>query len=180
MKKFALLILLAISATTIFAQHQNEDSTMSRKEKRKAELEKQFQYTKEMLESKNFVLESDFIQNRYGQRTSVSSSINFVKVDSSEAVIQIGSNHRIGPNGVGGVTAKGRITNWEMETNEKKKMFRITMTVMTNIGTYDVHFSINPHRQATARLSGMRASGLTFDGDIVALNESAVYEGQSY
>lgn len=180
MKKLGILLIFAISVSTIFAQQKDSNSKMSRKEKRKAELEKQYEYTKEILENRNFVLESDFIQNRYGHRTSVSSSINFVKVNSSEAVIQIGSDHRMGFNGVGGVTTKGNITNWEMDANEKKKVFRITMTVMTNIGTYDLHFNINPHRQATARLSGMQAGGITFDGDIVALNESAVYEGQSY
>lgn len=178
MKKLALLLILAVSATGIFAQ--KEDSKMTRKEKRKAKLEKQYKYTKELLEEKNFVLESDFIENRYGNRTSVSSSINFVKVNSAEAVIQVGSNHRMGPNGVGGITAKGKITNWELEPNEKKKTFRLTMTILTNIGSYDVHFFISPDRQATARLSGMSAGKLTFDGDIVALNESAVYEGQSY
>lgn len=173
-------MVFAISVTAIFAQHQNDDSKMTRKEKRKAELEKQYKLTKELLEDRNFVLESDFVQNRYGHRTLVSSSINFVKVDSTEAVIQVGSNHRVGPNGVGGITAKGKITNWELEPNDKKKSFRLTMTVLTNIGTYDLHFFISPNRQATARLSGMTSGKLTFDGDIVALNESAVYEGRSF
>lgn len=179
MKKIVFILILAVTSSFAFAQNQ-DDSNMTRKEKRKAELEKNYQLTKKMLEERNFVLESDFLQGRYGNRIPVSSTINFVMVEDSTGVIQVGSNHGVGSNGVGGLTAKGRITKWEFEANDKKKTFDLTMTVMTNIGIYDVHFWINPRGQATARLTGMRAGNLTFDGDIVALQNSAVYEGQSY
>lgn len=179
MKKTILLLTFAIAFTAMFAQETGIGSKMTKKEKRKAEFEEQYQLTKYMLENKSFVLEADFLQDKYGNRAFVSSNINFVSVDSTEAVIQIGSNYRIGPNGVGGVTAKGRITKWELKENEKKKTFNLKMNVMTSIGIYDLRFSISPSGRATALLTGLRPGQLTFDGDLVPLEESGVYEGQS-
>jgi len=180
MKKVVLILAFAFSTSLIFAQGSRQDSAMIRKEKRKAEIEKQYQLTKEMVESKNFVLESDFLQNRYGYRFWVSPVINFVKVEpNNEAVIQIGSDYRIGANGVGGVTAKGRITQWKVTQNKKNKTFDVTMFVSTPIGHYDVYFSILPSGQAIARLSGIYGGRLTFDGDLVSADESSVYEGWS-
>ncbi len=170
-----ILFVLAVFANMAFAGGQNE---MSNKAKKEAKAEKDYQLTKQMLENKNFVLESDFLQDRYGNRVFVNSTINFVAVDSAEAVIQIGSNYRMGYNGVGGITAKGRITNWELK-EDKRHNFTLSMNVMTSIGMYDLHFSISSSGRATARLTGLRPGQLTFDGDLVPIEESRVYEGRS-
>jgi hypothetical protein len=176
MKKLLICWFLAVFANVTFAGGQNDK--MTKEEKKKAEAEKEYQLTRQMLENKNFVLESDFLQDRYGNRVFVNSTINFVAVDSATAVIQIGSNYRMGPNGVGGVTAKGRISKWELR-EDKKRNFTLSMNVMTTIGIYDLHFSIGPSGRATARLTGLRAGNLTFDGYLVPVEESSVYEGRS-
>jgi hypothetical protein len=116
------------------------------------------------------------LRDRYGNRVIVSSTINFVMVDSNEAVIQIGSHSGIGPNGVGGVTAKGRITDWELDENEKNRSFYLKVNVMTSIGMYDLLFHIGPYGDATARLTGLRSESLTFEGDLIPVELSAVYE----
>lgn len=179
MKKLVLIFVLALSTSLVFAQETNQNSNLTRKEKRKAELERQYRLTKDMLENRDFVLETDFLQNRYGYRIPVSPNINFVKVDSDQAVIQIGSNFGIGPNGVGGITAKGKITKWDVKQNEKNKTYNVRMFVMTPIGMYDLNFSVRPDGQATARLTGIRGGQLTFDGDMVPTDNSIVYEGWS-
>ena len=166
-------------STALVAQKGEEGASFSKKEKRQIELEKQYQQTKLLLESKNFVLETDFLQDKYGNRVFVSSTINFVAVDSTDAVIQIGSDFRVGPNGLGGVTAKGKITKWELKENEKRKNFNLSISVMTAIGIYDLRFSVGSSGSATALLTGLRRGQLTFDGDIVPTDESIVYEGQS-
>jgi hypothetical protein len=180
MKKFVLMFVLALSTSLIFAQSTDQDSTPTKKEKRKAELERQFQLTKNMLENRNFVLESDFLETRYGYRIPVSPNINFVKVEpDGEAVIQIGSNSGIGPNGVGGVTARGKVTKWEVVENQKNKTFSVKMFVLTPIGIYDLYFNIMPRGQATARLTGTTGGRLIFDGDLVPSDDSIIYEGWS-
>jgi hypothetical protein len=180
MKKLVLILAFALSTSLVFAQGTNQSSALTRKEKRQARLESQYRLTKDMIENKNFVLESDFLQNRYGYSFPVSPNINFVKVEpNNEAVIQIGSNYRIGPNGVGGVTAKGKITKWQVIQNKKNDTFDVKMFVMTPIGMYDVNFSVMPGGQATARLTGMRGGRLTFDGNLVPTDQSITYEGWS-
>ena len=176
MRRMIILLVMAIFANFAFAGGQNKE--MSKKEMKEAEAEKEYQLTKQMLENKNFVLESDFLQDRYGNRVFVNSTINFVAVDSVIAVIQIGSDRRFGPNGVGGVTAKGRISRWELK-EDKRHNFILSMNVMTAIGIYDLHFSISSSGRTTARLTGMRSGSLTFDGCLVPVEESKVYEGQS-
>lgn len=180
MKKVVLILVFAISTSLVYAQGSKQGTALSRKDKRKAEMEQQYQLTKNMIENKNFVLESNFLQNRYGYRYPVSPVINFVKVEpNNEAVIQIGSNYLYGPNGVGGVTAKGKITQWKVMQNTKSKTFNVRMLVMTSIGTYDVSFSVLPGGQATALLTGITGGRLTFDGDLVPTGQSAAYEGWS-
>ena len=106
MKRFVVFFALIVSTSILFAQGNDENAVLTKKEKRNADLEKVFQQTKTMLENKDFVLQADYLQDRYGNRVLVNSTINFVAVDSTEATIQIGSNFRIGPNGVGGVLHK--------------------------------------------------------------------------
>ena len=180
MKRVVLILAFAISTSLIFAQGSNQDSAMTQKEKRKAEIEKQYRLTKNMIENKNFVLESNFLQDRYGNFVPVSSGINFVKVEpDNEAAIQIGSYWGFGSNGVGGVTARGKITSWKVSQNEKNKSFHVTMNVMTPIGIYDVHFSISQDGRASALLTSNYGGRLTFNGNLVTVNNSSVYEGWS-
>ena len=85
----------------------------------------------------------------------------------------------MGANGVGGVTAKGKIVRWKVKKNEKNKTFNVSMGVSTPIGSYDVDFSISPTGNATAWLTGIYGGRLTFEGDLVPIEESGVYEGWS-
>jgi hypothetical protein len=177
-RHITLIISLVCFYGGVMASGQKEDNKMSRKEKRAAESEQLYLKNKQIIEERAFVLESDFLQDRYGYRIPVTRNINFIMVDGDQAIIQIGSNVGLGPNGVGGVTAKGRITKWELQENEKKKTFNVRMNVLTSIGMYDVSLSLGNHH-STARLTGLRPGNLTFDGDLVALEESRVFEGRS-
>lgn len=179
MKRLVILITFIISASFLYAQENAENSGLTKKEKRKAELEKNFELIRQMLENKDFVLETNFLQDRYGFRVPVVSTINFVSVDSTQAVIQIGSNSRIGPNGVGGVTAKGEITKWELTENDKNKTFALRINVMTSIGIYDLFFDISASGQSTALLTGLSSGRLTFDGNLVPHDKSSVFVGRS-
>ena len=178
MKRLVVFLGLIISASILFAQGNDENPVLTRKEKRNAEIEKNFQLIKSMLDNKDFVLESDFLQDRYGNRILVNSTINFVAVDSTDAIIQIGSNFRLGANGVGGVTAKGKITKWDLTENKKSKSFCLSMNVMTTIGIYDLFFNIGCSGKSTATLTGLSAGRLTFDGNLVPWEKSSVFVGQ--
>lgn len=176
MKKLLMFLIFILSANLMIGQTK-DDSSLSKREKRKAREEQKYQQIKEMLQNKSFVLEANTLMDRYGNRAIVSSGINFVSVDSTEAIIQIGSINGLGPNGVGGVTAKGRISDWKIDENKKNNSFYIHMNVMSAIGIYDVSFAISSSGKAAAQLTGLSAGQLTFDGDIVPWEQSIVYVG---
>lgn len=178
MKRFIIFFGLIIIASNLFAQGNDENSAFTKKERRDAEREQEFQQIKSMLDNKNFVLQADFLQDRYGNRVVVSSTINFVAVDSTEATIQIGSNSSYGPNGVGGVTAKGKITKWELTENPKNKSFTLNMNVMTMVGIYDLSINIGASGKGSAVLTGTTMGSLTFDGNLVPWERNTVYVGQ--
>lgn len=179
MKRIIVFLAFIISANIVLAQTKDENSSTNRKERRKARIEKEYQFIKDMLKNRDFVLEAYSLQDKYGRRVQVSSGLNFVSVDSTEAIIQVGSNHRLGANGVGGVTARGQITNWELRENKKNKTFDLRLNVMTTIGIYDVYLSVSSSGKATAHLTGLSAGRLTFEGDMVPWSESTVYVGRS-
>ena len=133
-----------------------------------------------MIQNKDFVLEANYLRDHYGNSVLVSSTINFVSIDSTTAVIQIGSNWGLGQNGVGGITAKRNISNWKLKENEKNESFYASATVMTPIGIYDLHFNINASGYSTVRLTGLTRGQLTFEGQVVPYSQSRVYEGMSY
>ncbi len=179
MKKLVLILTTVFFMSGIYAQEKTDDKKAARQEKCKTAIEEQSRLTQAMLENRNFVLETDFLQNRYGYRFAVNSNINFVKVDSTTAVIQVGSDYGLGYNGVGGVTAKGRITSWNLKKNAKKNSYSLSMNVMTAIGMYQLEFLIEPSGYASARLTGMRSGNLIFDGKLIPAEMSGVYEGSS-
>jgi len=180
MRKLVLILLIAIFSTSLFGQNENSNVQKDKKTPEKTELKENFLLTKQLLENKNFVLETNELRNQYGYQQWVSPNVNFIKVNNENAVIQIGSEQGIGYNGVGGITAEGKITSWELNANNDKKTFGLSISVLTNIGSYDLNFRINPYGQATARLTGVARGSLVFEGDLVALANSAVFEGQTH
>lgn len=185
MKTLIVTISALFLAIGIPAQEIKTD-TLSKKEARalkkqlkEAELIEQFDSLAELLNSRQFVLEANFLDNLKGRRAYVVSNLNFIKVDTTYSVIQIGSNRGIGYNGVGGVTAEGNISRWKLSSDEKKKSFYLEMSVVTNIGIYDVFMDIFVDGEASAVISGLRPGRLQYDGRIVPLDESAVYQGHT-
>ena len=101
MNKIIILIVLVISATGIWSQEAKKPTTMTRKEKKELELDKEFHMNKSMLDNRDFVLEANYLQDKLGNRSFVNSVINFIAVDSVTAIIQVGSDYHNGPKGVG-------------------------------------------------------------------------------
>ena len=72
-------MLLAISSNLLFAQMEN-DLIVSKKEAREAKAEEQHKKLQNIVENKHFVLEADYLRDRYIARQPVSSMINFIKL----------------------------------------------------------------------------------------------------
>ncbi len=185
MKKIAFILITLIIASgpgsLLYAgpPQDKKDIREARKREKRAKLEEQFSRTSNLIENKNFVLEAEWLSNQYGSRIPVTPNLNFISVDSSNIVLQIGSNYGIGYNGVGGVTAEGRMTSWKTHRNNKKLSYNIQTNVLTNIGIFDINMTVNADGQATATITSTRRGQLNYTGDIVPLGMSHTYKGQT-
>ncbi|MFW5645178.1 MAG: DUF4251 domain-containing protein [Bacteroidota bacterium] len=174
MISIGLVFLLGFSSVLVA---QDGKTREEKKQARKEKIEREYETTREIIETKQFVLETNYLENRYGQRIPVPSSLNFIMVDSTNAVIQVGSPSGMGYNGVGGITAEGQITDFELNKNDEKNNLSISMNIMTNLGIYDIFMNIGADGQASARLSGLRGGQLTYTGRIIPQGQSYVYKG---
>lgn len=149
------------------------------KEAKRDEMVANYQVIDTLLERKNFVLEADFLQNQYGSRISVPQYLNFIRVDSSKVVLQTGSYRNLGYNGVGGVTAEGRLERWNLVKNFKSLSYFLQFSVITNIGFYDVSMTINADNNVRARITGLTPGELIYEGHLQTIDNSAVFKGQN-
>jgi hypothetical protein len=177
-----IIILISVFLAVVVSL-QAQDEKLSRKEKkkqeRKAQDEQKYIRTGELLDSMKFVLEADYLDNQRGTRIIVPNTLNFIMVDSTNAVLQIGRNSGIGSNGVGGTTAEGVISRYDVTKNEKRKAYDVRMSVNTNIGSYDVFMMVAADGSARATLSGLYPGKLVWDGEIVSLEETITFQGRT-
>jgi Domain of unknown function (DUF4251) len=177
MKTHMIIIAALLFMGGLSAQGRNKNKET--KEEKAVRIESEYQSMARLIDNKQFILEADFRSNQYGYRVSVSSMINFIKVDSAIAVIQTGSNYRVGVNGVGGLTAEGKISKWEVVKDSKRKSFVIRMNVSTALGFYDIFINVSVQGNASATISGSTSGKLIYSGRLLSLPESRVYQGST-
>jgi hypothetical protein len=180
--KFNMVSLLWIlGLLCISLNSSSQERTLTRqelKEVKKARLEANFWAIDSLLNAKSFVLEADFLQNRYGDRTIVTPTLNFIKLNESEGILQTGSNVSFGYNGVGGVTAEGQIGKYEVHKDPKNLTFTLQFSLLTNIGHYDVIMNVRADASARATITGLGRGNLTWDGHLESIENSRVFKGQ--
>jgi hypothetical protein len=142
--------------------------------------EQNMKITSTMIRLQRFVLEADYLSNKYGNKIPVSPTINFIMVDSLDATMQVGSAYSIGYNGVGGETVNGRVTKYEYGfVGKKKDSYSISLNLMSGAGIYDIHLQVTADGHADATIRGNWSGQLNYYGKLVPLGESKVYKGMS-
>ena len=110
----------------------------------------------------------------------VNSTLNFIIVDSTEGTLQTASMSGVGgSNMMGGVTADGNITQYEVTKAKKSQSYSVKMMIMTSLGIYDIFLSISPDGNASATIGGNWGGKLNYHGRLVPLGVSKVYKGRS-
>ena len=133
------------------------------------------------IRNKDFVLEADNVTFRSGNTVLVNSTTNFISVKGNRAVVQISpSNYASGPNGVGGVTVQGSISNYQIQTDKKGRVY-LSMNV-NGIGiSAQIELFITPgsnYSQATI-YPNFNSNTVWVDGTIVPYENSNIFEGSS-
>ena len=133
------------------------------------------------IRNKDFVLQVDNVTFRSGNTVFVNSSTNFISVKGNRAVVQISpSNFAAGPNGVGGVTVDGGISNYQITTDRKGRV-NLTYNV-SGIGiSAQVEVYIVPgstYAQATI-YPNFNSNTVWLQGNVVPYENSNVIQGSS-
>lgn len=161
-------------------REQREYERYIRRQEREKELVRMAEMTNQMVKLQRFVLEANFLSDRYGTRVPVSQNINFIMIDSLNATVQFGSAFTMGYNGVGGETFDGRITRYEYDMiGRKKDVYSIKMIFMSSVGIYDILLTVNREGYADASIRGNWAGQLNYHGKLVPLGLSKVYKGHA-
>jgi len=189
-RKYLFLAVIASSLTAMcVAQEEPKASKETIKEQRqwekeKRKLEKEMEkarleeLTKSMIELHRFVLEADFLSDKYGYRIPVSSMINFIRIDSLEGTLQLGSAYSVGYNGVGGTTVDCKVIRYEYsKTGKKGDNYMLTMTLTSSLGAYDVFMNISKEGFADANIRGNWGGQLNYHGKLVPISLSRVFKG---
>ena len=115
--------------------------------------------------------------------TPVQSTINFLKMDGDEAVIQIGSDfvRSAGLNSLGGITLKGKIQNLKIKEKENKNRLYLRFTLSGLIGTAQISVTLTGSEKAMIDVDGM-FSGRAFSmrGPVQAIDETNIFEGTEF
>ncbi len=183
MPLYSIIILFTISAFIINAQDDGYyQEEITKKELKKQEKAKEKELLKQsvqlMLERKHFVLEANYISNKYGNRFMVNSTLNFIKVDSTEIIIQLASNNGMGYNGLGGITLEGGINKYELK--ETKHGYSLRISSMTHLGSMDVFLSVSNSGTADAQVSDIAGGSVRYSGKIIPIELSRIYKGSRF
>lgn len=170
----SILLLIGLSCSFVTAQQLTRQE---RKEVRKSAMAANYQILDSLLSERSFVLEADYLADKYGYRVPVNSMLNFIKVDGSTGVLQTGSDFGMGSNSVGGATAEGSIGGWNIKRDPKNLSYTVRFNLVSNIGSYNILLTVNSANNASATISGTTPGKLVWQGHLTTVNNSRVFKG---
>ncbi len=189
----AALFTLLFSTNYANAQEFGAESTMTRQEARKAaraahkkaiaaEQQQLFDQAVQCLKDGSFVIEVDQLIFPRGLTKFVSSLTNFVSMNQGKAVIQIATSYfSPGPNGVGGITVEGNVSNVTMSTSKRGIVYYNFLDQGIAVSaTVNVQLSGDGNRATVTIYPNFNNNNLTMTGTIVPYEDSRVFQGQTF
>lgn len=177
MKQITFLFLSAVLILAGCKTQQNpEKAAMQEAEDRLA-----YQNAVQAIDSLSFVLQADRITFKNGSFVYVDTNTNFISVKNGRGTIQLAFNGPYsGPNGIGGITVEGIISNVKKDI-DKKGNITFSMSIMGTGVSAQVFFSMtNGTNVCTATVTpNFNSQRITFSGKLYLPEESAVFKGRS-
>ena len=188
MKKIIILMLVLLIGTGTIMTLNAQETQLSKKElraqrraKEAAEAKLRYETAMNAIKEGKFVLEADKITFKRGQFVYVTSFTNFIMVNGDRATVQLAFNTmRSGPNGIGGITVDGTISDPKIKTTKRGNLsysFSIQgvgisaqINLTLNEGDNTAEADVNPN---------FNSNRTTMSGVIVPLEESNVFKGRS-
>ena len=192
MLSIALLTLIGVGNYT-YAQDFGYESTMTKQQARRAaraahkkaiaaQQLKDFQAAIECIKKGSFVIEVDQLLFPQGLTKFVSSYTNFVSMNQDEAVIQIATSYfNPGPNGLGGITVKGKVSDVSMTTDRKGFVYyNFSVQGMMVSATVNIQLLGDGNRATVTVYPNFNNNNLTMTGVVVPYSQSDVFQGQTF
>ncbi len=140
-----------------------------------------FQKALDALKAGNWVLEADNVVFRNGMLRYVSSNTNYVAVKDGEGTVQTAFNNFVySPNGLGGVTVEGDVSDQKISSDKDGNIFMnfsifggaisATLNLTLTVGTNEASIYVSPN---------FNGNTLTMNGTLVPYDEATVFEGIS-
>ncbi len=193
MRKVLFLTVMLLAGIGSLAQAQTSKREMERRERREAREEKRrqekaleaiqdtiaFNNAVQALKDGSYVVEANNVIFKNGIMRFVSSNTNFISVNNGQGIVQTAFNNFFySPNGIGGVTVKGSVSDVRMKKDKDGNIFysmsingvaiSATVDIVLTGGTNQVSATVNPD------FSG---NTLTFTGILVPYDQSNVFTG---
>ena len=131
--------------------------------------------------NRDFVLEADQVTFKNGNTVFVNSNTTFLYVKGNRAVVQISpSNFASGPNGVGGVTVDGTITDMQRMVDKKGRV-TLSYNVM-GIGInaqIEIYLTPGTNEASATIYPNFNSNTVWMSGEIVPYENSDIFEGSS-
>jgi len=178
-----IFVLAFLPAQTIAQQNKGETKA-ERKEREKSEQLERYEFAKQLVIDTSFVVTAETVQFKDGgMMTPVQSTINYLKMNNGEAVLQIGSDFARGAglNNLGGITLKGKIQNLKVKEKESKNRLYLSFTLTGVVGTARISLSLTGSEKAMIDVDGM-FSGRAFSmrGPVQPVKGTNIFEGTEF
>lgn len=127
-------------------------------------------------------MEADQVMFRNGQTAFVNSNTNFVLVNEGRGTVQVAFNTVYpGPNGIGGVTVDGTVSDIQM-TTDKKGNVNCNFSIQGIGISAQIFLTLtNGGNNATVTISpNFNSNTMTLSGNLVPLSQSNIFKGRSW
>lgn len=133
------------------------------------------------IKNKDFVLEANSVTFSSGNTIFVNSSTNFISVKGDRGVVQISpSNFVSGPNGLGGVTADGAISEYQITTDRRGRVNLSFNVFGIGISAQVILVIVPGSTSAQATVyPNFNSNTLWISGNVTPYENSCVIEGSS-
>ena len=129
-----------------------------------------------------FTIEASRVTFRTGYTANVTPSTNFITVNKNKASVQTAFNVPIsGPNGMGGVTVEGTVTNYRVTTDKKSGDTMVSMSIM-GVGisaTANIRLFKDCNKATAEIMPDFNSDNLRLSGILLPPERSTVFKGRS-
>ncbi|MCF6307773.1 MAG: DUF4251 domain-containing protein [Flavobacteriaceae bacterium] len=164
MKKTLVIVVLLGFSQIAFSQ--------SKKELKEEKATQEYQATKELINSKQYVFDADWVSTTRGIRVNIAGGSNRIAVvqDSAKASLQFfGEVTSIRFDDGEGVEFNNKMEGYEVKYNDEKRRITVSFKAKFKSETYNIYMSITKSGTTYVDVNSNNKRSVTYEGKITAI-----------